>query len=298
VSDSVLIFANPIAGHGQGRAVAERLAQRLARDRLSPTLIFKRPDDVKDRELDGSARAAVAIGGDGTVRGVATRLFKSFGGSMPPLMVVPMGTANLLGRHLGTNWRERELPGRVSAALQARTTIQLDAASANGELFLLMAGIGLDARVVHELDRIRAGPIDITDYALPAALALGFYRYPPVTVTVNDRVLCKDLPAVVFVGNVKEYGTGFPILPHAVPNDGLLDVCVLPTANRVDAVRHLLHAAAGEHLASEGAIYTKGRRIHVTSAEPVPVQIDGEAAGHTPLEIDLLPARVPFIVPG
>jgi diacylglycerol kinase family enzyme len=298
MSDSVLIFANPIAGHGQGRAVAERLAQRLARDRFSPTLVFKRPDDVKDKEIDATARAAIAIGGDGTVRGVATRLFKSFAGNMPPLLVVPMGTANLLGRHLGTHWRERELPGRVSAALQARRTMQLDAASANGELFLLMAGVGLDARVVHELDRIRAGPIDITDYALPAALALGFYRYPPLTVTVNERVLCKDLPAVAYVGNVKEYGTGFPILPHAVPNDGLLDVCVMPTANRADAVRHLLHAAAGEHLAAEGTIYTKGRRIQITSAEPVPVQIDGEAAGHTPLDIDLLPARVPFIVPG
>ena len=50
-------------------------------------------------------------------------------------------------------------------------------------------------------------------------------------------------------------------------------------------------------LAAEGAIYTKGRRVHIESAQPVPIQIDGEAAGHTPLEVDLLPARVPFIVP-
>ena len=31
--------------------------------------------------------------------------------------------------------------------------------------------------------------------------------------------------------------------------------------------------------------------------EPIPVQLDGDAAGHTPLVIDLLPSRVPFIVP-
>lgn len=298
MSESVLIFANPIAGHGLGRAVADRIAQRLARDRFTPKVIFKRPDLLADHEIDGAARAAIAIGGDGTVRGVARRLHVAFGGAMPPVLVVPMGTANLLGQHLGTRWRDRELPGKVSAAVQGRRTLQLDAASANGELFLLMAGIGLDARVVHELDRIRSGPIDITDYALPAALALGFYRYPALTITVNGRQLCRDLPSVAFVGNVKEYGTGFPILPHAVANDGLLDVCVLPCANRADALRHLLHAAAGEHLASEGTIYTKGKQIQITSAEAVPVQIDGEAAGHTPLEIDLLPARVPFIVPG
>jgi diacylglycerol kinase family enzyme len=55
-------------------------------------------------------------------------------------------------------------------------TTQLDAATANGELFLLMAGIGLDAKIVHELDRLRSGPIDLTSYALPAALALGSTR--------------------------------------------------------------------------------------------------------------------------
>jgi len=296
--EAILIFANPIAGHGMGRACAERIAARLTRDGFEPKVILKRPADLSDRELAIEPRAAVAIGGDGTVRGVARRLVSAFAAGMPPIAVVPMGTANLLGQHLGMRFGERELPGKISAAISRLKVIELDAAIANDELFLLMAGVGLDGKVVHELDRIRSGPIDITDYALPAALALGFYRYPPLTVKVNDRVLCRDLPAVAFVGNVKEYGTGFPILPHAVADDGLLDVCVLPCGNRADAVRHLLHAAAGEHLVSEGAIYTKGKHIRISSSEPVPVQIDGEAAGHTPLEIDLLPARVPFIVPG
>ena len=42
---------------------------------------------------------------------------------------------------------------------------------------------------------------------------------------------------------------------------------------------------------------TKGKRIRIESDEPAPVQIDGEAAGHTPIDIDLLPVRLPFIVP-
>jgi diacylglycerol kinase family enzyme len=77
----------------------------------------------------------------------------------------------------------------------------------------------------------------------------------------------------------------------------LLDVCVLPCKTRGEAVRQFLLAAAGEHLVHEGAIYTKGRRIRIDAAEPVPVQIDGEAAGHTPLKCELLPVRLPFIVP-
>jgi diacylglycerol kinase (ATP) len=208
-----------------------------------------------------------------------------------------MGTANLLGRHLGTLWPDRELPTRVAEAIAAMRTVQFDAAIANGELFLLMAGIGLDAKVVHELDRLRSGPIDLTSYALPAALALGFYTYPALTVSVDGKTLCRDLPSFAFVGNVKEYGTGFPILPYALPDDGLLDVCVLPCANRVEALHQFMRAASGEHVAGEGAIYAKGKRVKVDSAEQVPVQIDGEAAGHTPLTCELLPVRLPFIVP-
>jgi diacylglycerol kinase (ATP) len=297
MSDTVLIFANPIAGRGQGKVIAERIAARLLRDKLEPRLVFDRADEVDEKHLRQPVRAAIAIGGDGTVRAVARRLFHVLGKKIPPLLVVPMGTANLLGRHLGTLWTARELPGKVSQTIGAMNVARLDAALANGELFMLMAGIGLDAKIVHELDRLRSGPIDIVSYALPAAMALGFYHYPPLTVTVDGKAVCKNLPAVAFVGNIKEYGTGFPILPHATPTDGMLDVCVLPCKTRGEAIRHLLLAAAGEHLAAEGTVYTKGHKVRVDAAEPVPVQIDGEAAGHTPLDCELLPVQLPFIVP-
>lgn len=293
----VFIFANPIAGRGQGRAIAERIGARLVRDGFDARLVFDRCDLVPADQLIAGARAAVAIGGDGTVRGVARRLHELFGGDMPPLLVIPMGTANLLGRHLGTWWRDRDMPARASETIRAMNILYVDAARANEQLFLLMAGVGLDAKVVHELDRIRSGPIDLTSYALPAAMAFGFYRYPPLTVTVDGKKVCRNLPAVAFVGNIKEYGTGFPILPLATPDDGLLDVCVLPCGNRMDAIRQFLLAASGDHLTAEGTIYTKGKNIRVDAAEPIPVQIDGEAAGHTPLVCDLLPVRLPFLVP-
>src|SRR5687768_7790027 len=178
--DTILILANPIAGRGQGKTIAERIGARLVRDGFDVRVVYDRCDLVPPEQLVADARAVVAIGGDGTVRGVARRLFELHGGDMPPLLVVPMGTANLLGRHLGTWWKDRELPMRASDAIKAGKVLHLDAARANEELFLLMAGVGLDAKVVHELDRIRSGPIDLTSYALPAAMAFGFYKYPPL----------------------------------------------------------------------------------------------------------------------
>lgn len=71
----------------------------------------------------------------------------------------------------------------------------------------------------------------------------------------------------------------------------------LPCRNPLDLVQLFLAAVAGEHMRGEGAVYLKGEHVRVESPTPVPVQLDGDSAGHTPVDIDLLPTRLPFIVP-
>ena len=48
---------------------------------------------------------------------------------------------------------------------------------------------------------------------------------------------------------------------------------------------------------SDAFALLRGKHVHIDSKRRVPVQIDGDAAGHTPVNIDLLPIRLPFIVP-
>src|SRR5208282_5584535 len=173
----------------------------------------------------------------------------------------------------------------------------LDAAEVNGQLFLLMASVGIDAQIIHELDRIRRGPIHFASYVLPAALAVTGYRYHPLEVIADDEEIFSSAPAMALVANIAEYGAGFSLAPHARPDDGMLDICVIPVESPVDAVQKFFHAAAGEHLLIEGVVYARGKRIEIRSADPAPIQIDGDAAGYTPAAINLLPIRVPFIVP-
>jgi len=132
---------------------------------------------------------------------------------------------------------------------------------------------------------------------MPAVKAMTEYRFPVLEVVVDGKKVFKKAPAVALVGNIREYGTGFAILPQARPDDQLLDVCVMPVSSRRDLIKLFLSAAAGEHVNQEGVIYVKGRKVRIESTTPVPVQVDGEAAGMTPVEIDLLPCRIPFIVP-
>jgi len=300
VEQRVVIFANPIAGKGKGRLLAEKLSQRFEREGWQATLAFERPDKTDARALEGLT-AAVSIGGDGTLRAVVERLTDGGRTQGPGVLVVPMGTANLMGRHLGVGLSAKGLEDRAVKTIAARRIVKLDVGtirSATGQqMFLLMVGIGLDGEIVHALDRVRKGPIGFASYVIPAFGTLAGYQFHDIEVEVDGKVVWRMAPAVAFAGNVKEYGTGFPILPLARSDDELLDVCVMPAKSVRDLIEHFVATFAGEHHLREGVVYVKGRRVAVRSKEPVAVQADGDPAGWTPVEMELLKTRVAFIVP-
>jgi len=199
-------------------------------------------------------------------------------------------------KHLRMDLSQEGLIERAAEAIQIGHIKTLDGLRVNGSLALLIVGIGLDGQIVHELERVRSGPINYASYAIPTLLALHQYEYNRLKVTVDGRVVFAESQAVAFVANVPEYGTGFPVVPGAISDDGLLDVCVLPVRSPAAAVQQAVRIAAGEHLRGEDAVSVRGKRVQIVADKRVAVQVDGDAAGFTPLEIDLLPSIAPFIV--
>src|SRR5688572_3919854 len=129
--EQVLIFANPIAGRGRGKAVANQLKTHLIAQGYDVCLFTTPEESAKWDGLPDTIKAAVVIGGDGTLRGVAQWAIDKARGACAaapgaaarakavdracpyPLLVVPMGTANLMGKHLGIQWNERNLGQEV-----------------------------------------------------------------------------------------------------------------------------------------------------------------------------------------
>jgi diacylglycerol kinase family enzyme len=306
-SQRILIFANPVAGTGKGRLLAQRLGDCFTREGWESQIVQERPEEASEQMLAGMT-AAVSIGGDGTLRSVVERVTEGGRTEGPGVLVVPMGTANLMGRHLGVGLGMRGVEERAVAAIRGKRIVRLDVGKVSsrngphggeteGRLFLLMVGVGLDGAIVHALDRVRKGPIGFASYLRPAFETLAGYAFHEIEVEVDGQVVWRMGPAVAFAGNVKEYGTGFPILPLARSDDELLDVCVLPARSARDLIEHAVAMVAGEHHLREGVVYVKGKRVAVRSKEAVAVQADGDPAGWTPVEMELMKTRVGFIVP-
>ncbi|HUE69384.1 MAG TPA: diacylglycerol kinase family protein [Pirellulaceae bacterium] len=300
----VLIAVNPRAGAREQSPVVEDLVARLVDHKLRPQ-VFRGVDELCGHLLGRSSlvdvRGVVAAGGDGTARLVAE--------CMPPempLTILPLGTENLLARHLELSTDTRAMAERIAGGL----TVQLDAGLANGRLFTLMVGCGFDADVVRRLHRDRRGHIHHLSYIKPIVDAIRNYDYPPVTVhcrcapggpsspfqqdgASGDEVLTARW---VFVVNLPRYAGGLNIAPEASGTDGLFDVCTFKEGSLWSGLLYLGGVVLGQHQAMDDFHLVRCAELTIESTAAVPYQIDGDPGGELPLTIRILPKRLTLLV--
>jgi diacylglycerol kinase (ATP) len=233
-------------------------------------------------------RAVIAVGGDGTVHEVADGLT----GSPLPLTVWPTGTENLFAKSFGFKAEAHALLN----CLQAGRGKLIDVGHADGRSFLIVAGIGFDAEVVHRLVRLRTGHITHLSYSAPLWRTFWEHRFPHLRV-YGEQGLLWDGRGLVFVGNMPRYSLGLRVIRDAICDDGLLDLCIFPCGGRLALIGHALRTLARVHVEHGHVRYHRLSRIRIESDEPVPVELDGEAAGRLPLEISVRSRALSVLVP-
>jgi diacylglycerol kinase family enzyme len=234
--------------------------------------------------LAAGATVVIAAGGDGTVRACAQAL----AGTAVPLAIVPAGSANLTARTLG-------LPRGLIAALETSlgdTERRLDLILADGMVCVAMAGLGVDAAVVGATSdqlKSRAG------WPAYAAVALRHLRAPLTEVSIRldgGPPLVRWVRGVV-VGNCGLLPGGFPILPDARPDDGVLDVGILAPASVAGWVSVGYRAVLASRRDDTRLERLRARSVEVRATEPLPRQVDGEiiAPGRN-LSVRVLPGAL------
>ena len=287
----VALVVNPVSGRGRSRLLASRVAD-LLRAGGHPVEIYRSggPGEIRKRarELSDATERILVVGGDGTLNELLNGLADP---TRVPIAQLPNGTANILAHELSL---PRE-PAGVARMLIEGPVRFLDMGLAGQRRFLMVASAGFDAMVTRSIALRRTATLGYLGYVAPILRTLRDYVPPRIEVRVDDGPAVEG--QLVLVGNTRNYGGLFTMADLARCDSGRLDVCVLRNASLGGLVRAAVSGLTGGLSRRDDVVYVTGRRIRIESDPPVPVQIDGDHAGTTPLEIEIRPAHVPIVLP-
>ena len=101
----------------------------------------------------------------------------------------------------------------------------------------------------------------------------------------------------VVVANGSYFGGGMKICPGAEADDGMFDVLLIGDLTKRDLLLTLPKTFRGTHLPHPKAELLRGSSVTVESAEPLPLELDGEQPGTTPARFELVPGALRVRVP-
>jgi diacylglycerol kinase family enzyme len=179
--------------------------------------------------LDSGATLVIAAGGDGTVRAVA----EVVRGSDAALSLLPSGTGNLLARNLELTLDDT--PHSLATAFRgsdrsidiADIEIRRGDQSVDKHAFLVMAGAGLDAKIMSNTDDELKKKVGWLAYAQALGRVLRDKSGLRLRYKLDSRRDHSTRAEAIIVGNCGSLPANILLMPEAVVDDGLLDVVVL-----------------------------------------------------------------------
>jgi YegS/Rv2252/BmrU family lipid kinase len=304
----LLVIVNGLSAHWRARrleAALKALRARGAEVEERHTEAAGDPLHLAREVRDADVDAIVVAGGDGTINEVINGLLipaKSVGGAMiaagdlPPLAIIPLGTANVLAGEIGLDLD----PGRVAEAIvhgPSRRICLGQARRAGGQgtrLFTLMAGAGFDAHVVQHVNPGLKARFKKGAYVLEMMRQLVGFPFPAYRVTVDGAA--HDAASVV-VANARYYGGRLVIAPGASLDEPSFEVVVFKRSGARNAVRYSL-ALGMDRLASLPDIEVlRGSEVAIEGPIGDPVQADGDIIARLPVTLAQLPDALEIVAP-
>jgi diacylglycerol kinase (ATP) len=293
------LLYNPVAGRGRARGAIARVL-REARVVFEGVELFetKAPGDgvrLGREAAELGFKRLIVVGGDGTVHEAANGVLTSAAVDRPLLSVIPVGTGNDFAKLIGTSGMGA---ARAVRALAKGVPARFDVGEAWGEYFVNTLGLGLDYEVPFHLQsvkRVRGTPA----YAIALFKALRGYREIPLKVRIGD--VDHDgrwLTVAVGIGPIE--GGGFHLMPGALPDDGLFDICAIRPASLLRIMLLVPLVMLAKHTRLREVHLARATSVMIRGETPLRLHADGElrSPGHTELTISLHAGVLPVLKVG
>lgn len=303
--DGTVFLVNPASANGStGRRWAEIAHRAAAAGLEGEALISTRQGEVADlaeRAAAGGAALLVAVGGDGTVHEAVNGLMRSGASGEVDLAIVPRGTGTDFVRTFRIS---RDLDRALAVARDGRARpvdvgraryVAWDGSPAES-YFANFAGAGISGAIARRANASSKAAGGRVSFIWATLAVFAGWKAGAVTLTVDEER--RAGPMFEVLATIGEFAAGgMRVTPGAAPDDGLLDVLTIGDVTKADFVRTFPKIYRGTHVRHPKIETLRGRVVRIESDEPLPVALDGEQPGTTPLEVDLVPGALRLRVP-
>jgi diacylglycerol kinase (ATP) len=289
----MLVIINPTARLVERAVRIGDIVQHLLEAGANPRVALTREKGdahrlAKEAAAGGYKRIVVA-GGDGTVNEV----IQAIAGTPLELAVIPVGTGNILARHL--RLRPGELPEACRLAVAGEAQM-IDLGVINDRYFVGMAGVGLDAEIVDHISipwKEMVGWLAFAGQTVQAILT----EEPKLLRLTFEQDSFAGLMWGVLISNLPEYAHRMALSRNARADDGLLEFVVLHDKGFGELLNFgfdtfVWGAPADQHHA---ATVVQAKYLLIESADAVKWQADGDIMGETPMECTIAPGALRLV---
>jgi diacylglycerol kinase (ATP) len=228
------------------------------------------------------------VNGIAGVEGVELAIVhRGTGGDFVRTFGIPRQLEDALDAARSTNTREIDL---------GRATYASWAGRVGTHLFANIASAGMSGAVakrVNESGKTLGGKVS---YAWSTVAVFVRWRNVQLTVTVDGEERSGPMYDVI-VANGRYLAGGMKITPDAEPDDGLFDVLLIGDVTKRDLVLTLPKIYRGTHLPHPKAELLRGSTVTIEAPIPLPVELDGEQPGTTPVSFEVVPRALRLRVP-
>jgi diacylglycerol kinase (ATP) len=242
--------------------------------------------------IDRGFDLLLAAGGDGTINEVLNGIV----GSKIAFGALPAGTANVLAAEIGLSGRPDQAAAELLDAVPVRIgagVVEVDGLAPR--YFLLMAGVGLDARIVHELDLDLKKRLGKLAYWHGGLRQIGRHK-GRFRIVVNG---VERISSFALLARVRNYGGDFEIARKIRLTDNDFEIVVFERHGWKDYLRFFGGVVMNRLGDTHGVTIVRGASALLSplSDTPVHIQADGEAIGLLPARISVLPDAVTLLLP-
>lgn len=293
-----LFILNPHAG--KKGAAEEFCAQirHIFQEREFEIAFTERPGHAEELSRaaarTGKPVRIYACGGDGTLN---EAVCGAAGYENAAVTNVPRGTGNDFLKIFGPEYRAAFSD---LAALAEGPQAAFDLMDCNGKLGLGVICAGVDARIAADVHKYSRLPLihGIGAYILSLVVNVLFKGISrPTTVQVEGETLSGGT-AIICICNGRYYGGGFMPVGGAMPDDGVLDMLIVPKVSRFTFFRLVGQYAKGRYLDYPGIIrHFHGECISYSSPEEIVTVVDGEVLRGPSFTVRLSEKKVNFFYP-